>query len=156
MTKYEELLQEACDEGIYVEEKYKFASERLKGLYGDKVIALSKDLGTDAERASIVAEELGHYYTTTGDITDQSNAANRKQEHRARAWVYEELISPQDLIDAFEAGCRSRQEVAEKLEITEQLLTDALAYYKAKYGQYVRCRQYTIIFEPAIGIIKKF
>lgn len=156
MTKYEELLQEACDEGIYVEEKYKFNSNRLKGLYGDKVIAISKDLRTDAERTSIVAEELGHYYTTTGDILDQSDAANRKQEHRARAWVYEELVSLQGLIDAFEAGCRSRQEVAEKLEVTEQLLIDALAYYKAKYGTYVKYQQYTIILEPAIGIIKKF
>jgi len=155
MTKYEELVQEAYDEGVETIE-YGFESDRIKGLYGDNLIALSKGLQSNAEKTSIVAEELGHYYTTVGNIIDQKDISNRKQEHRARVWAYDKVVGLQGLIDAFEAGCRSRQEVAEKLEITEQLLTDALAYYKAKYGQYVRCRQYTIIFEPAIGIIKKF
>ena len=38
------------------------------------------------EKASVLAEELGHYYTTVGNILDQEDAGNRKQEHKARTW----------------------------------------------------------------------
>ena len=32
----------------------------------------------------LLQEELGHHYTTHGNIIDIENAENRKQEHRAR------------------------------------------------------------------------
>ena len=49
-------------------------------------IAIRTDL-TDIEKSCVLAEELGHYYTTVGDILDQSDDGNRKQERRARLWA---------------------------------------------------------------------
>lgn len=57
----------------------------LRGLCVDNNIAIKKSLN-QAEKACILAEELGHYYTTTGNILDQTNISNRKQERRARLW----------------------------------------------------------------------
>ena len=55
----------------------------LKGLYLDGIICLSNKLKTKAEKESILAEELGHHYTTEGNILDQSNLNNAKQEESA-------------------------------------------------------------------------
>ena len=57
---------------------------RNKGMYSDNTIALSSFIETTVESRCILAEELGHYYTTVGDITDQSKIENRKQELKAR------------------------------------------------------------------------
>ena len=42
--------------------------------------------------ADTLAEELGHHYTTVGDILDQTNVSNRKQERLARVWAYNRRI----------------------------------------------------------------
>ena len=34
----------------------------------------------ETEKACVLAEELGHHYTTVGDIIDQKESENRKQE----------------------------------------------------------------------------
>jgi hypothetical protein len=59
---------------------YPFTSDKLKGLYVDGNIALSDKLDTTNEKTCILAEELGHHYTTAGNILNQSNSNNRKQE----------------------------------------------------------------------------
>lgn len=59
---------------------YPFQSERIKGLYIDGTITLNENLSTTSEKACILAEELGHYYTASGNILDQQE--NRKQELR--------------------------------------------------------------------------
>lgn len=38
----------------------------------------------EAEKACVLAEELGHHYTAVGDIIDQSYYSNRKQELRGK------------------------------------------------------------------------
>ena len=85
LNKYEELLEEAAAQNISVDENFPFHGN-LKGLYVDQNIALSDQLETSAEKACILAEELGHHYTTTGNILDQSLVENRKQELQARVW----------------------------------------------------------------------
>lgn len=83
MTKYESLLDSAQNEDLFVDETPCFSGTRIKGLYYDKHIAINKDLETDTDKACILAEELGHHYTTVGNILDQSKAENKnsKQEH---------------------------------------------------------------------------
>ena len=116
--EYEELLMEAELEGLDVDEHYHF-NGRHKGLYVDGNIALSDNLSSNTERSCILAEEIGHYHTSYGDITDQRDQKNRKQELRARAWAYEHMISLDGLISAYEAGCKSIDEIAEHLDVTE-------------------------------------
>ena len=88
MKVYEELLEEAAAQNISVDENFPFHGN-LKGLYVDQNIALSDQLETSAEKACILAEELGHHYTSVGNILDISDPANAKQERQARMWTYD-------------------------------------------------------------------
>ena len=149
---YEELLIEADAQGVSVDENIPFKSN-LKGLYIDNNIALASSLQTSAEQACILAEELGHHYTTVGDILDQSIAENRKQEHRARVWAYRNAIGLSDLVSAYKRGCQNRYEIAEYLNITESFLVGAIEDYKAQYGLFTKVDNYIIYFEP-LGILE--
>lgn len=149
---YEELLIEAGNEGISV---YERDIGKLKGLYIDGNIALSPSIRSYAEKACILAEELGHHHTTCGNIMDQSRVENRKQERRARAWAYEKLVSLRGLIHASKHGIRNRHELAEFLGVTESFIEEAISYYKDKYGLFYEIGNYIIYFEP-LGVFKIF
>ena len=77
MSTYEELQDQACADGIDVMD-YEFNSPNIKGLYCNSTVAISKSISTQAEKSCILAEELGHHYTTVGDIIDQTKVSNRK------------------------------------------------------------------------------
>lgn len=150
---YELLLLEAEQEGISVDEKYPFTSE-LKGLYIEKNIALSDRLDTSIEKACILAEELGHHYTSTGDILDQSSASNRKQEARARLWGYRHMVTIDKLISAKRAGCRNAYEIAEHIGTTEEYLLEAIEKYKSIYGICMQQEDYLVLFEPCFNVLQ--
>lgn len=154
MNEYEKLLDNAVKDDVAVIERYPFESDSFKGLYCDGVIALGKNIDTEAEKVCILAEELGHHYTASGDITDQSVTANRKQELRGRMIAYNKLVGLRGIVDAYQHHCRGLHETAEYLCVTEQFLRDALNYYKGKYGTYAAIDNYVIIFEPAIAVLE--
>lgn len=147
MNTYEKLLDEVNDE-IQIEEDYKFKSKNIKGLYCDNVIALSKDIRTTTEKTCVLAEEIGHHFTTAGDIIDQADAQNRKQELRARMWAYDKQIGLSGIIDAFENKCETIHDTAEYLGVTEEFLIETLEAYASKYGLCKKFGKYTIYFEP--------
>lgn len=153
MNRYEELLEDAAAEKIQVDENISFNSP-LKGLYIDHNIALSDQLETTAEKACILAEELGHHHTSVGNILDQSDWNHRKQEQQARMWAYKRLVSLQNLVDAYCHGHKQFHEVAEYLEITEEMLRDAIRSYRSKYGTIAACGEYYISFEPYLMVGK--
>lgn len=148
---YEELLIEANHEGLNV---YERNIGNFKGLYVDGNIALNHATETRAEKACVLAEELGHYHTTCGNILDQSKAVNRKQERKARAWAYEKLVSLRGLIHASKHGIRNRHELAEYLGVSERFIKEAVQYYKEKYGIYHEIGNYIVYFEP-LGVLEK-
>lgn len=148
---YEKLLQEAHQEEIDIYEKS--MSKRIKGLYADNVIWLNKHLPTTSDKICVLAEELGHYHTTTGDILDQSCVNNRKQEKQARNWAYKRLVPLHKIIEAFDVGVQSKYELAEYLNVTEAFLLDALKRYNEEYGVSKTIEDYTIYFEP-LAVIK--
>ena len=149
---YEALLEEACNEGLVVKEKpLQYNNGRIKG----NRIAIRKDIETSNEKACILAEELGHHYTSVGNILDLSVAQNRKQERQARLWAYNKQIGLHGLIRAYEHGCKNRYEVAEFLEVTEEFLEGAICEYREKYGIYVTIDNYIVFFIPQLAICKK-
>ncbi|WP_302811561.1 hypothetical protein [Roseburia hominis] len=154
MTKYETLLENASDAGVIVDETSHFCGTKIKGLYLDKHIAISKDISTDTEKACILAEELGHHYTATGNILDQSTVENRKQEMRGRIVAYNKLVGLRGIVDAYLHHCQSISESAEYLEVTEEFLIDSLNYYRNKYGVYTKLDNYVIVFEPNIAVLE--
>ena len=149
--KYNALLNEANAEGISIKERpFKTYDGRIKG----KDIYLRKDMNT-AEKSCVLAEELGHYYTTVGDILDMNVFENRKQERQARLWGYNRVIGLFWLIRAYELGCKDKYEIAEYLDVTEEYLEDCIDCYRDKYGEYKIVDNYTIYFIPNLMIFKK-
>lgn len=148
---YEKLLDEAQSEGLIVKEKY------IPG-YGGRIyknrIAIHNEIRTSSEKSCVLAEELGHHYTTVGDILDQSSVSNRKQELQARMWAYNKLIGLMGIIKSYEHGCQSYHEMAEYLDVTEEFLRDALEKYRQKYGVCTTVDNYIIYFEPGLGVVK--
>lgn len=149
--KYNTLLEEANAEGLSIKERpFKTYDGRIKG----KNIYLRKDMNT-TEKACVLAEELGHYYTTVGNILDMSVVSNRKQERQARLWAYNKQIGLTGLIRAYEAGCTNRYETAEYLEVTEEFLEECIQCYRDKYGEYKVVDNYTIYFIPHLAVFKR-
>lgn len=150
---YENLLIYAEQKGITVIEKHFVSS--AKGLCKGTRIGISKKIETQAEKACVLAEELGHCFTTYGDIIDQDNVSNVKQEIRARAWAYERLVPLETLISGFQAGVRNHYELAEYLNVTESFLTEAIDWLKSKNGAIYETDTYILYFSP-FGVLKKF
>lgn len=127
----------------------------LGGLYYDNVILLDKHR-TEREKACLLTEELGHYHTTAGNIINQNNIQNVKQEKQARKWAWNKLVTPIKLVDAFNEGSRSKYEIAEYLNITEQFLEEGLKFYREKYGTEIKVNEeYTLFLEP-LAVYKSF
>lgn len=81
---YEKLLMEYPQ--ICIREKD--LPKGLSGLYYDNNIEINKSQSS-YEKHCILAEELGHYETTVGNILDLNNTNNQKHELTARRWGYE-------------------------------------------------------------------
>lgn len=146
--EYDALLDEANAEGISIKERpFKTYDGRLKG----KDIYLRKDMNT-TEKTCVLAEEMGHHYTTVGNILDMESIQNRKQERQARLHGYNRLIGLAGLIEAYEHGCQNRYEIAEFLEVTNEFLEDCIECYRDKYGIYTTVDNYIIYFIPNLMV----
>ena len=153
MNTYEKLQDKACKDGIDVID-YPFNSNRIDGLYCDGTIAIRKDIETSAEKACVLAEELGHYYTSHGNIINMNDVKSRKQERQARLWAYNKQIGLIGLVRAFEHGCQNRFEIAEYLEVTEEFLEECIECYRNKYGICKRVDNYVVYFIPQLSVMK--
>ena len=149
INNYEMLLMEADQEGLIAKEKPLLASD---GRIKKNRIAIRQDIPTQVQKACVLAEELGHHHTTTGNILDQSETENRKQEARARLWAFDKLISLHGLVNAYNHHCRSLHETADFLNVTEEFLLEALEVYHRKYGICTVVNNYVIYFEPHLFI----
>ena len=151
ILNYEDLLIEYDTEDIVIKEK---PLQSSNGRIFNNRIAIRHDMST-VDKTCTLAEELGHYYTSSGDILDQENVSNRKQEHRARMWAYSKLLPLQFFVLAFKHGCRSIHETAEFLEVSEEFLTECLSAYYNKYGPFLEMNGYLFMFsETGLNISK--
>lgn len=147
MDCYEKLIVSANIDGIDVEE-VTFETENLKGLCAKNFICINKNIETQIEKRCILAEEMGHFYTTVGNITDLSSTSNRKQENIARRWGFNKLLCIHDILNAFKKGYCNRYEMAEYLNITESFLQEATEYFKTQYGEVLELDDYIIKLSP--------
>ncbi|KSV59814.1 hypothetical protein [Acetivibrio ethanolgignens] len=131
MNNCEKLLDIANNDGIVVTEKFDFSQTRFKVLYCNGVIAINSNIQTNSEKSGILAEELGHHYTTFGNITDLESTENQNK-----------------------ANCLTLNEMAEHLEVSEEFLSEALEYYRKKYGVCTEIDNYLIYFEPSLGVME--
>lgn len=148
--EYEKLLEESNQQNLIVREMELLGH---KGRIYNNRVAIRHNM-TATEKGCVLAEELGHHYTTVGNILDQSSADNRKQEYRARLWAYNKLIGLRGIITAHKAGCQNMSDVADYLDVTEDFLREALLCYRRKYGIYAKLDNYVIYFEPNICVFE--
>lgn len=149
---YEQLLTVADQAGLTVKER---PLQKYDGLIRGNRIAIRKNIDTQAKKSCVLAEELGHHYTTTGNILNQSaDAMNRKQEYRARLYGYNLRVGLIGIINAYEACCRNLHEMAEYLDVPEDYLTEVIDCFRSKYGQYVAVDNYIIYFIPQLAVIR--
>ncbi len=142
---YECLLREADARGLEVYEKSLRGD--IKGLFQDDIIWLDKTL-SDIEKRCILAEEIGHYETTTGNILDQNDIRNRKQELRARQWAYERILPLSTLVQAHCARVKGRHDIADFLNVTEEFLQASINRYQEKFGVLATIDNYIIYLDP--------
>jgi hypothetical protein len=145
---YNALLDEANAEGLSIKERpFKTYDGRIKG----NNIYLRENMNT-TEKTCVLAEELGHHYTSVGCILDQTDFANRKQERQARLWGYNKLIGLMGIVRAFNAGCQNQYEIAEYLDVTEEYLQECINCYQSKYGICTNVDNYVIYFVPYLTV----
>jgi hypothetical protein len=107
--------------------------KKLKGLYVDRTVVLKPGMSS-VERCCILAEELGHYATSKGNIVDYRVQRSRDQEHLARFWACERLITFRKLQ---ESCCRCwpcMSALASFWNISDEFLRNACACFKKEYG----------------------
>lgn len=147
---YEDLLSVSDSIGLITREKDLLAYDgRIKG----NRVAIRKTIPTQAAKACVLAEELGHFFTSTGDILEQNSTAARKQERRARAWAYDFQIGLDGIISAYEHGCGNMYEIAEYLDTTVDFLSECLSNYRERYGTMTHYGGYTILLDPMLKVI---
>ena len=150
---YDDLLEISDGAGLITKEKDLMMHD---GLICDNRIAIRETIETDKKKACVLAEELGHYYTSVGNIMDQTKDDNRRQEYRARCWAYDKLIGLDGILSCWKAQLHSIHEMAEHCDVDEEFMVDALESYRMRYGTCVEYRGYIIYFEPCLGVFDSF
>lgn len=146
---YDGLLAVADSLGLVTREKDLQAYDgRIKG----NRVAIRRTIPTYRKKACVLAEELGHYFTSSGDILDDT-PESRKQERKARMWAFDVQIGLPGLIEAKEAGCKNMYETAEYLDVPQNFLRDCLECYHDKYGTHVKYQDYVIFFDPYMDVL---
>ena len=147
---YDELLEEADAAGLIVKEKPLQNNDgRIKG----NRIAIRQDIPTLRQKADVLAEEMGHYYTSVGRIVEQDTVDSIKQERSARLWGYNKRIGLFGLIEAYNAHCETIYDMAKHLDVSEDSLIEAIEYYRQIYGTRVTYgNKYMIQFEPNLQV----
>lgn len=141
---YDTLLIEGDNLNVIIKE---FDLKTKDGLcYGNR-IAINKSL-TNIKKGCVLAEEIGHYLLTVGDILNQSKLRNIKQEKLARNWSYEKMIPLISIINAYNYGVCNKFELAEYLNVTLEFLQECVEYYHCKYGLSTRFNDFIIKFSP--------
>lgn len=129
-----------------IEKRFKSSA---KGLCKGNKIGISKDLDT-IEKRCVLAEEVSHGLYTVGNILDQDHILNRKQEQFARKKALECLVPLSEIVRAYNAGLRAPHEMADFLDVTEEVLADALQHHQRKHGLHTYCGKYKVCFSPFI------
>ncbi len=160
LDKKETLLNECKELGINVVSNP--LPQNVKGLYysdseTEPVITLNPSIDTESELYCVIAEELGHYHTSCGDLLSQdtNKTVLDQQECRARRWAFEKLVPLDKFIEAFTAGIRNRYELSHFLDVTEEFLEECISYYIGKYGTFKEMGKFIIYFEP-LGVFRAF
>ena len=149
MLEYEAMESAAMDEGIDIDYRELKATKGLLLEDGTmRVIQISPKVSY-AERACLIAEELGHHFTSAGNTVIRPDPIRlSRSEERAFRYAVRTLLPFDRLVDALAKAPRMPYELAEDLQVTEDFLRRALAFWEQTYGLIYECDEYVILFCP--------
>lgn len=127
MTKTEAIRQQLYDCGVDIIDNLDLHRKSI--VSPDGIIGLSSSICGSAEEHCVLAHDkahlqLGGFYDTTSPYQLKSQI-----EYRVNKRVYMEIVPPSELKRYLLNGY-STEEIAANLEITEEVLTAAIALYK--------------------------
>lgn len=128
MNKIEDLMSRFPD----IKFEFEPMPGKLCGLNIGDQITINECLSYE-EQYQWLTEELGHYYTSVGDISDYSVADNQKQEYRARKWGYQYLLNEGDIEKLLTKYHETDYEIAEDLGIQVPFLHEIGFSYGLDY-----------------------
>ena len=140
LTRLEDIEDHCAACGIGIERMP--LPEDIKAVYyassdTEPVIVIDPSVTGQAEQVCRISEELGHHYTTSGDLLTAKSLSKvriRKAETLARRWAFKYSLSLSGTVEAYQAGDRSRHEMAEHLGIEEQCVAEALKVFGGLHG----------------------
>ena len=107
------------------------------------------------EQHSALAEEIGHYETSSGSIINLNTPQKRQQEARARRWGYQKVINLDGLVACYRNDMTTTSEVADFFEVTPEYLWKAIDAYRQKYGESFFYFGYKFDFSHGLSITGK-
>ncbi|WP_172968725.1 ImmA/IrrE family metallo-endopeptidase [Companilactobacillus mishanensis] len=82
-----------------------------------------------------VAEEIGHFKTTVGNIVEQKSELDKKQELEARRFGHMTIVNLDGLIECYKVGILTSWDLSDFFEVRPKYIWQALETYKSKYGE---------------------
>lgn len=132
MKKLKELFQIIEKENIFFEE-INTKHDNSSGIYLNAsgippTIGIHKSiLNNRCKYLSVLAEELGHHFTSLGNLTIESKKYSEKlmknkQEHKAKSWAANFLISDEDFVQALYDCISTPCDMCEYFNVTYEIL----------------------------------
>lgn len=146
MNSLESLISE------YPELNFHFTDDlplKLSGFIHEEDIWISTNNSLTHQKETL-AEEIGHYSTSSGNILSLDSLEKRKQENVARRWGYMKIITLDGLIACFKNDILSLNDILDFFEVSEGYFWQAIDVYKQKYG--ITFKYYEYIFDLSHGV----
>ncbi len=125
----------------------------LKGLCLGKTIYINSNTNTTtAEKVVTLSEEIAHYQTGSGNIVQQKNISDWKQENIARRVGNQRLVTLDGILHCWKQGFETSEEIAEELEVTIECVEDAIESYRITHGIRFEYKNYEIKFNTDTNI----
>lgn len=150
VTRYENLISYAESIGANIME-YDLGYDEKIGWCVENRIYINTRM-KEYEKIEVLSEEIGHYKTTFGNISDLSNIKNSKLEKIARREGYKIFAKPSLLIDAVKNGATADYEIADYLNVSTAILLDVVEDLKQQYGIRIPIDDYYLYLEPHLDI----
>ncbi|EAE1669503.1 toxin [Listeria monocytogenes] len=124
------------------------------GIYADGHILLERHMNSRNKKVILIEEYL-HSKHTEGNILDETDINNKKQENFVRRKNYELLFSSECIIRAYNLGFTYYHDVADYFDLPETFIRDAIKHYEQLYGEMWEVGEYIIFLGNYIEVFKK-
>jgi len=162
------LLNKAMNEDVTI--NYEDLNGKANGMCvydgSDYYILIDHAVKYDAKlHKSVLAEELGHYYTMIDDPTPKANNTYHKkcrvdkEEDKAARWATSTVISDDELLDYLATNLRATiNDLVEHFEVTYEFMHKKLVFMSLKQEYYEVCENHYLCLQnsPSIYITKFF